>query len=119
MPKSMPNNQAIIRERREKLFGLLIRGKRTSEIAKELKVDHCTVSRDIQYLVSQSQNYLNDLGRKTVPFMYQSAIEGIREVLKECWNIYTADPTAEGNEGITWSHKLAALKLAKESHEGM
>jgi hypothetical protein len=39
--------------------------------------------------------------------------EGIRNVLKECWAIYTADPTVQGNEGINWSHKLAALKLAR------
>ena len=38
-----PNSQTVIKERREKLFGLLIRGMRTSEIAKTLKVDHCTV----------------------------------------------------------------------------
>src|SRR2546421_10244147 len=117
MSGGIQNNQAVIRERREKLFSLLIRGKRTSEIAKELQVDHCTVSRDIKYLISQSQNYLNELGKQTIPFMYQSAVEGIRDVLKECWNIYTADPNTEGNENITWSHKLIALKLAKECNE--
>ena len=40
--------------------------------------------------------------------MYQTSIEGIRNVLKECWNIYTI----ESNKEITWFHKLAALKLA-------
>jgi hypothetical protein len=115
----IPNSQAVIRERREKLFSLLVRGMKPNEIAKALKVNNSTVTRDIQYLTAQSQNYLNDLGKQTVPFMYQNSIEGIREVLKECWNIYTADPTTEGNEGITWGHKLVALKLAKECNEGM
>jgi hypothetical protein len=105
--------------RREKVFGLLIRGMKPNEIAKALKVNNSTVTRDIQYLTSQSQNYLNDLGKQTVPFIYQNSIEGIREVLKECWNIYTADPTVQGNEGISWNHKLVALKLAKECQEGM
>jgi hypothetical protein len=113
------NNKIAVNERRQKLVVLLTRGLKGYEIAKELKVTQATVSRDTQYLVSQSQNYLNDLGKQTVPFMYQSAIEGIREVLKECWNIYAADPTTEGNEGITWGHKLVALKLAKECNEGM
>src|SRR4026209_1219024 len=110
----IPNSQAVIRERREKLFSLLVRGMKPNEIAKVLKVDNSTVTRDVQYLTTQSQNYLNDLAKQTIPFMYQSAIEGIREVLKECWKIYTAVPTVECNEGINWGHKLAALKLAKE-----
>ena len=115
----IPNSQAVIRERREKLFSLLVRGMKPNEIAKVLKVDNSTVTRDVQYLTTQSQNYLNDLAKQTIPFMYQSAIEGIREVLKECWKIYTAVPTVEGNEGINWNHKLVALKLAKECQEGM
>jgi len=113
----IPNSQAVIRERREKLFSLLVRGMKPNEIAKVLKVDNSTVTRDVQYLTTQSQNYLNDLAKQTIPFMYQSAIEGIREVLKERWNIYTAVPTVEGNEGINWNHKLVALKLAKECHQ--
>ncbi len=35
-----------------------------------------------------SQNYLNDLGKETLPFMYQTSIEGIRDVINESWNIY-------------------------------
>jgi hypothetical protein len=47
--------------------------------------------------------------------MYQTSIEGIRNVLKECWNIYTI----KSNKEITWFHKLAALKLAKECNEAL
>jgi IS30 family transposase len=115
------NNKAAVNERRQKIFALLTRGMKGYEIAKELKTTEATVSRDIQYLVSQSQNYLNDLAKQTIPFMYQSSIEGIRNVLKECWAIYNADTTIEGspNASITWNHKLVALKLAKECQEGM
>jgi hypothetical protein len=59
------------------------------EIATELGVDSSTVSRDIQYLISQSYNYLNPLAKETLPFMYQTSIEGIKDILKECWSIYT------------------------------
>jgi IS30 family transposase len=59
----IPNNQAVIRERREKLWSPLTRGMKTCEIAKELNVDNSTVSRDIKYLTAQSQNYLNDLAK--------------------------------------------------------
>lgn len=71
------------------------------------------MSRDIQYLISQSHDYLNSLAKESLLFMYQTSIEGIRNVLKECWNIYTI----AGNKEITWFHKLATLKLAKECNE--
>ena len=103
----------LIKGRRDDVLVLLTKGMTGSEIAKELSVDASTVSRDIQYLISQSHNYLNDLPKETLPFMYQTSIEGIRNVLKECWNIYTV----ENNKEITWFHKLAALKLAIECNE--
>jgi IS30 family transposase len=58
------------------------------EIAKELNVDHSTISRDIKYLTSQSQSYLNSLAKETLPFIYQTSIEGIHDVIKQCWSIY-------------------------------
>ena len=53
-------------ERRQKLFGLLTRGMKGYEIAKELGVNSATVSRDIKYLIADSQTYLNDLAKQTV-----------------------------------------------------
>ena len=79
------------------------------EIAKELNVDNSTVSRDIRFLTAESSNYLNDLAKSTLPFMYESSIEGIRGVMKECWNIFG---TTDNN-----FQKLAALKLIKECNE--
>ena len=110
----IPNNQAVIRERREKLWTLLTRGMKTYEIAKELNVDNSTVSRDIKYLTAQSQNYLNNLAKETLPFMYQTSIEGIRSILKECWTIYQSQDLR-----INMYQKLAALKLAKECNEAI
>ena len=83
------------------------------EAAKELNVDVATVSRDIKYLTEGSHNFLKDLAKQTLPFMYEKSIDGIREVLKECWTIYQS----EDDESITCFQKLAALKLAKECHE--
>ena len=110
----IPNNQAVIRERREKLWTLLTRGMKTYEIAKELNVDNSTVSRDIKFLTAQSQNYLNNLAKETLPFMYQTSIEGIRSILKECWTIYQSQDLR-----INMYQKLAALKLAKECNEAI
>ena len=113
MPRPVRHIRIQIKERRENVLVLLTKGMKGYEIAKELGVDASTVSRDIQYLIGQSQNYLNSLAKKTLPFMYQTSIEGIKNVLKECWNIYTI----ESNKEVTWFHKIAALKLAKKCNE--
>jgi IS30 family transposase len=114
LPRPIPHNRIQIKERREIILALLTKGMKGYEIARKLGVDASTVSRDIQYLISQSHNYLNTLAKEALPFMYQTSIEGIRNVLKECWNIYI-----DSNKEITWFHKLAALKLAKECNEAL
>jgi IS30 family transposase len=114
MPSSVPHNRMQIKERREDVLVPLTKGMKGYEIAQELGVDASTVSRDVQYLISQSHNYLNTLAKEALPFMYQTSIEGIRNVLKECWKIYTTE-----NKEITWFHKLAALKLARECNESL
>jgi hypothetical protein len=77
-----------------------------------LNVDKSTISRDIEYLISQSQNYLERLAKETLPFFYETSMEGIREVMKESWNIYYKSDTSD-------IQKLMALKLIKESHEAL
>jgi hypothetical protein len=44
--------------------------------------------------------------------MYKTSIDGIRQVLKECWNIYEST-----DEQVNYFQGLAALKLAKECNE--
>ena len=121
MSRPVPHNRMQIKERRESTLALLTRGLKGYEIAFELGVDASTVSRDIQYLVAQSQNYLNSLAKETLPFMYQTSIEGIRNILKECWKIYAAESNNNDpkNKDLTWFHKIAALKLAKECNEAL
>ena len=116
----MPHNRMQIKERRDDILVLLTKGMKGYEIAKELGVDASTVSRDIHYLIARSHNYLNSLAKETLPFMYQTSIEGIKNVLKECWNIYSIDSNNNNNDrDITWFHKIAALKLAKECNEAL
>jgi IS30 family transposase len=107
-------SEAIINERRQKIWTLLTRGMKRYEIAKELDIAHSTVSRDIKYLAGQSQKYLNALAKETLPFMYQTSIEGIRDVIKEAWSIYESQ-----DKSINMYQKLGALKLIKECHESV
>jgi hypothetical protein len=44
--------------------------------------------------------------------MYKTSIDGIRQVLKECWNFYEST-----DEQVNYFQRLAALKLAKECNE--
>lgn len=108
------SNYKTIVERREKVMMLLTKGLKGYQIANELQVDAATISRDINYLSMESANTLNSLVKDTLPFLYQTSIEGIRNVLKECWNIYQSE-----NASINYLHKINSLKLAKECNESL
>ena len=110
MPKNLPNSQVVILERREKIWALARGNIKSYEIAKQLNVSPPTVTRDIKFLTAESQNYLNDLARETLPFMYQISIEGIRDIIRECWAIYQT----EDHTNINMYQRISALKLAKE-----
>jgi hypothetical protein len=108
----MRNNRAAIQERRNKIWVMLTKGSRGIDMARDLKVDPGTISRDIEFLTSQSQKFLDDLAKKSLPMMYKQSIDGIREVIREAWNIYEST-----DESINYFQRLAALKLIKESNE--
>jgi hypothetical protein len=46
--------------------------------------------------------------------MYQTSIQGIRDVIKECYGIYESQDSR-----VNMYHKVAALKLVKECHEAI
>jgi len=82
------------------------------DIATALKVDASTISRDIEYLTLKSQQYIDDMAKKTLPFMYKKSIDGINEVLKECWHIYQKDT-------VPPLVRLSALRLVKDCNEAL
>jgi hypothetical protein len=47
--------------------------------------------------------------------MYQTSIEGIRDVIKECYSIIQSQDSTR----VNMYHKVAALKLVKECHESV
>ncbi len=53
------------------------------------------------------------MAKKTLPFMYQKSIEGINEVLKECWHIY------QQKETVSPLVRLSALRLVKDCNEAI
>jgi predicted transcriptional regulator len=98
--KHRSDNKTLI-ERREKVMILLTKGLKGYQIAEELDLTPSTVSRDISYLSKESNNNLKSLVQQSLPFLYSTSIEGIKGVLKECWNIYQSD-----NASVSYLHKL-------------
>src|SRR2546426_12210121 len=108
-----PHNRHHIANRRSEVWKYLCQGMTRQDIAKALKVDASTISRDIEYLTLQSQQYIDDMAKKTLPFMYQKSIEGINEALKECWHIYNQKVT------VPPLIRLSALRLDKDCNEAL
>lgn len=75
------------------MWTYLCQGMTRQDIAKALKVDASTISRDIEYLTLKSQQYIDDMAKKTLPFIYKKSIDGINEALKECGHIYNQKDT--------------------------
>jgi predicted transcriptional regulator len=103
-------------ERREKVMLLLTKGLKGYQIAEKLNLTPSMVSRDISYLSKESNTNLDILVKNTLPFMYTTSIEGIKNVLEEAWKVY-------GNEGndvsLTWSNRLKGLEIIKNCHESL
>jgi hypothetical protein len=103
---TVANNHRInIANRRTTVWGYVCKGMQINDIACNLGVDKSTISKDIKFLVRDSQKYLNDMAKQTLPFMYRQSIEGMQQILLECWARHRKD----GN--------LFALRLALDCHK--
>jgi hypothetical protein len=79
---TVTNNHRInISNRRTTVWGYICKGMQISEIAANIGVDKSTVSKDIKFLVRDSQKYLNDMTKETLPFMYRQSIAGMQQIL--------------------------------------
>src|SRR5829696_3390183 len=99
-----PSSQKIVKARRQSVWVMLTKGMQQKDIAKSLNVSEATITLDVKALENNSDQFLNDLARKTLPFFYEKCIDGLTRVLEESWKI------CNGTED-RWQ-KLAALKLA-------
>lgn len=103
---TVTNNHRInIANRQTTVWDYICKGMQINDIACNLGVDKSTVSKDVKFLVRDSQKYLNDMAKLTLPFMYRQSIEGMQQILLECWARHRKD----GN--------LFALRLALDCHK--
>ena|SRR5215204_502772 len=103
--------QKAVKARRQSVWVMLTKGMQQKDIAKSLNVSEATITLDVKALENNSDQFLNDLARKTLPFFYEKSIDGLTRVLEESWKI------SNSTEDV-WQ-KLSALKLAKECDESL
>ena len=101
-----------IEDRRKKVASLLAQSMTEMEIAKKLKVDQSTISRDIKVLKQMSQQFVYDLAKSDLAYCYKQCLDGIEEVKRRGWDIFNGI-----NNNLTTRDKLLALKLIMESNE--
>jgi hypothetical protein len=87
------------------------RGYSQAEITKELGITRQTMSSDMRFINEMTSKGLFGLAKDTFATMYFNCVEGLNEILRECWKIFK---NVENDPRITQWHKIAALRLAHE-----
>jgi hypothetical protein len=100
-----------IEDRRRGVASMLAQSMTETEIARKLKVDQSTISRDTKVLKKLSQQFVYDLAKSDLAYCYKQCLDGIEEVNKKGWDIFN------GKNNLTTRDKLLALKLIMECNE--
>jgi IS30 family transposase len=99
-----------IQERRKQVASLLARATSEREIAYKFGVNQSTISRDIQALKLESQQFVFDLAKSDLAYYYKQSLDGILEAKKQAWEIYN-------NPFVSVREKLLALKIIMQADE--
>ncbi|MPZ07692.1 MAG: ArsR family transcriptional regulator, partial [Nitrososphaeraceae archaeon] len=75
-----------IEDRRRQVASMLAQSMTETEIARELKVDQSTISRDIKVLKKMSQQFVYDLAKSDLAYYYKQCLDGIEEVKRKSWD---------------------------------
>jgi uncharacterized protein YerC len=113
--KKKEKKQFLIQERRRKVTSLLAQARTETEISTVLQVHVSTISRDVTYLIKQSQQFVYDLAKSDLAFYYKQCLDGIEEVRRKSWDIYNNDRHNDSLKNA--KDKLLCLKLIKECNE--
>jgi DNA-binding transcriptional ArsR family regulator len=101
-----------IEDRRRRVASLLAQSMTETEIAKKLKVDQSTVSRDVKVLKQLSQKFVYDLAKSDLAFYYKQCLVGIEEVKRRAWEVFNNE-----SADLSTRDKLLALKLIIDCNE--
>ena len=103
----------LIAWRRETAFTLWSKGWSQQRIANELKCTRPTISRDIDYLLKQSQSNLKDHLHENIPRQWAQCLQGIKTIMAEGWNIYDS---ISNDDTVRISDKTNVLSLIKDCY---
>jgi len=79
---------SAIRERRQKVSNLIIKGKTETEIASILCVHRNTIVRDVSFLKNQSHNWLDGLAKNGFIYEYKLSLDKIRDHERELQKLF-------------------------------
>ena len=94
--------------RRRQVFELSSKGQSQTEIGRTLQISESTISRDLDYLKTQSRHNIKRYVDETLLEEYEKCLVGLNAITKEAWN--TARNAEDKRE------KIQALSLAKECY---
>ena len=108
--------------RRNKVLELSSQGRSQPEIASILQVGLGTVSRDILFLREQARDNLSTHINDRLPEEYQSSMAGLKQVLKESWDIADKSKNYNNDNGQTTTMtddrtRIQALALANDCYK--
>jgi hypothetical protein len=113
LERPKPHSAREIRERREKVLLLMSRGYNQTDIAKELGTTRQTVIRDMKNIYEMTNRGLFNLAKVTLPTMFFNCVQGLDELLKECWCIYNGKYDGD-KRSINTMQRVAILRLAND-----
>jgi len=79
---------SAIRERRQKVSNLIIKGKTETEIAGILFVHRNTIVRDVSFLKNQSHNWLDGLAKNGFIYEYKLSLDKSRDHERELQKLF-------------------------------
>jgi DNA-binding transcriptional ArsR family regulator len=108
----MSRHTLAVEERRQRVAILWARKYTETEIGRELGYDQTTISKDLKVLRERSQAWLNDLGKSSLPYLYKSILDSIKETEVDLWRMLR-NPEKE----LDVKDKLTTYKLIVEAAE--
>ena len=75
----LSNDEREIKERREKVNYLLIKGATEKTIAKQLGVSERTITRDVKFIREQASTWVDDLGKEGAIYECKLALDKLKD----------------------------------------
>lgn len=108
-------DQANMQERRERIYGMYLRGSSETEIAEVIGVNQSTVSRALEVMRKKNQDWFSQYRDQPsyVGALVTEQKDRLTGLVREAWTLY------EKIDGSDLGKKIQALSLVKNSITGL